>query len=67
MAHECGWPGCKKETDLWGCREHWYRLPPQLRQRLMKEYVGGRVFKTAEYNGVIKEIEQFIATHGGKV
>ena len=66
MAHPCNWPKCSKETDYLMCSTHWYRLPPQLRQRLMKEYVGKRFYRTEAYNQVVKEIEAFVASHGDK-
>lgn len=65
MAHACNWLGCKLETDLHMCKKHWYKVPPQMRQRLMANYVKGKVFKTAEYNVVVKEIESWVSTHRG--
>jgi hypothetical protein len=64
VAHPCNWPGCRKETDLYACKGHWYKIPPAMRQRLMANYIKGKVFKTKEYNEVVKEIELFISTHG---
>jgi hypothetical protein len=38
--HECHWPGCNIQVApaLWGCREHWYRLPHILRTRIWASY-----------------------------
>jgi hypothetical protein len=32
----CRWAGCDKQASQasWGCRHHWYQLPPGLRSRL---------------------------------
>lgn len=33
MSHRCAWPGCERIVgdDLWGCKQHWYALPNDLR------------------------------------
>lgn len=33
---QCRWSGCGRRASRaeWGCREHWFRLPPSLRNRL---------------------------------
>lgn len=38
--HACNWPTCPKRVpvDMWGCRDHWFRLPPEIRRRIWKEY-----------------------------
>lgn len=43
-SHECHWPGCARQVPpaLWGCREHWYKLPKQLRDAIWKEYRPGQ-------------------------
>jgi hypothetical protein len=42
--HECGWPPCDRQVPLamWGCREHWYRLPRDLRTRIWAAYTPGQ-------------------------
>ena len=33
--HSCPWPGCEERVPrhLWGCRDHWFALPRDLRQQ----------------------------------
>lgn len=42
--HECHWPGCPVQVPpaLWGCREHWYRLPKRLRDQIWITYRPGQ-------------------------
>lgn len=42
--HSCHWPGCDKQVPpaMWGCREHWYRLPAELRQLIWEAYRPGQ-------------------------
>lgn len=37
--NECGWPGCNVvvERSLWACRDHWQRLPVEIRDRMMSQ------------------------------
>ena len=44
MTHTCHWPGCGKSVPprLWGCREHWFRLPKALRDRIWATYRPGQ-------------------------
>lgn len=44
MTHHCHWPGCKREVPprLWGCREHWFRLPKTLRDWIWATYIPGQ-------------------------
>lgn len=69
-AHTCHWPGCPKAVPpkLWGCREHWYRLPQALRSRIWATYVPGQeVTKTpsAAYLAAADAVDQWIREHGG--
>jgi hypothetical protein len=43
-AHTCHWPGCEQRVPprMWGCREHWYRLPEGLRKRIWAAYRPGQ-------------------------
>lgn len=38
--HNCNWPRCptKVPTDMWGCRTHWYQLPPEIRRPIWRTY-----------------------------
>lgn len=42
--HLCHWPGCGKPVSprLWGCREHWFRLPKLIRDRIWSAYRPGQ-------------------------
>ncbi len=44
MKHLCHWSGCKTEVPpkLWGCREHWFKLPIQIRDAILREYRPGQ-------------------------
>lgn len=44
MKHTCHWPGCPREVppSMWGCREHWYKLPKPLRDGIWKYYRPGQ-------------------------
>lgn len=43
-SHTCHWPGCGKQVPpaMWGCREHWFRLPKSLRDGIWQEYRPGQ-------------------------
>ena len=38
--HACHWPGCLRQVPpaLWGCAQHWYRLPLALRNKIWAAY-----------------------------
>lgn len=44
VPHKCHWPGCEQyvSPELWGCLEHWGRLPAQLRDAILREYRPGQ-------------------------
>lgn len=47
----CNWPGCHDvaaEMPFWACREHWHRLPENLRRDLIRAYPG-----TLDYRNVL--------------
>jgi hypothetical protein len=69
--HECHWPGCDKQVPpaLWGCREHWYKLPKPLRDRIWKTYQPGQektMTPSREYVQVAREAQEWIAAHYGE-
>ncbi len=43
-AHGCHWPGCKRQVApaYWGCTEHWYKLPADIRRRIWAAYDPGQ-------------------------
>lgn len=63
--HTCHWPGCDKRVPpaMWGCRQHWYRLPLKLRNRIWATYVPGQeITKTPSraYLDAAKEAQDWI-------
>ena len=42
--HTCHWPGCGRAVPprMWGGREHWFRLPLELRDRIWSTYRPGQ-------------------------
>lgn len=42
--HACHWPGCGKQVKpaMWGCFEHWHRLPQRIRNAIMTAYRPGQ-------------------------
>lgn len=69
MSHTCHWTGCQREVPpaMWGCREHWFKLPKPLRDAVWREYrVGQEITKTpsARYLAVAALVQGWIA---GKV
>jgi len=44
MIHTCHWPGCGKRVPprMWGCKPHWFKLPPPIRRRIWATYVPGQ-------------------------
>lgn len=69
--HHCHWPGCDKRVPpaAWGCRKHWYMLPPPLRAKVWRAYRPGQEdTKTPSraYVAVAREVQDWIAAnHGG--
>jgi hypothetical protein len=66
MRHTCHWPGCPREVRpaLWGCPEHWFKLPLALRRAILKHYVPGQeISKTpsAEYLATARLVQGWIA------
>src|SRR5439155_10581571 len=66
--HLCHWPGCTRQVPpaKWGCPEHWYKLPPNLRARIWRAYQlgqeeGGR--PSQAYLVVAREAQEWIAQH----
>lgn len=62
----CGWYGCGVEVDakLWGCRDHWFKLPPDIRRRIMAHYRDGqevgKVPPSHEYMSAITDAARWI-------
>ena len=65
--HDCHWPGCGKQVPpaMWGCKQHWFRLPSILRAKIWRAYKPGqeeRMDPSAEYLAVADEVQKWIAT-----
>ncbi|MFZ0269904.1 hypothetical protein [Caulobacter sp.] len=63
--HHCHWPGCTKQVPpaMWGCKPHWFQLPPQLQRRIWRCYVPGQEITgrpSAEYVAVAREAQAWI-------
>ena len=66
--HHCHWPGCEKQVPpaMWGCREHWFRLPKRLRDRIWETYEPGQeidMTPSEEYLAVATEVQEWIRDH----
>jgi len=69
--HECHWPGCTSQVPpaMWGCRGHWFRLPPSLRSKVWAAYVPGQETTgtpSPEYIAVAREVERWILENGDR-
>lgn len=44
MKHLCHWPGCPLAVPprMWGCAQHWFRLPAHIRAEILRTYVRGQ-------------------------
>lgn len=42
--HHCHWPGCPKQVPpaMWGCHQHWYKLPARIRAQIWRTYQIGQ-------------------------
>ena len=63
--HHCHWPGCNKSVPpaMWGCRQHWFKLPLRLRNRIWATYRPGQEvtkMPSREYMVVAQEVQDWI-------
>jgi hypothetical protein len=68
--HHCHWPGCERQVPpaMWGCREHWYRLPKSLRDRIWRAYRPGQEkdqTPSREYVQVARDVQDWIERQPG--
>lgn len=66
--HGCHWPGCDASVPpaMWGCKKHWFMLPPALRRRVWHAYAPGQeISKTPseDYMEVAHEVQDWIAAN----
>lgn len=63
-AHTCHWPDCKRPVPeaMWGCLQHWRRLPHVLRNKIWETYVPGQEVRkdpSEDYLVVALEIQEW--------
>ena len=60
MKHKCFHPACDKmvATDLFGCREHWYALPPDMRSEIYRVYREWKSKRSMYHYRRMKEVQQ---------
>ncbi len=65
----CPWPGCPKSTKASHlmCREHWYALPFEIRERILATFRPGQTVLTAspEYLDALRDALHYAAQQGG--
>lgn len=64
--HTCHWPGCGKAVPpkLWGCKDHWFKLPKHLRDAIWANYRPGQEIDkqpSREYVDVAIQVQHWIA------
>lgn len=67
-AHGCHWPGCTQQVPpaMWGCKEHWFRLPKRLRDRIWATYRPGQevsLTPSAEYIEAAEDVQNWVEEH----
>lgn len=63
--HTCHWPGCNKQVPpaMWGCKQHWFKIPQGLRNRIWATYKPGQeitMTPSDAYINVVRQVEQWI-------
>lgn len=63
--HTCHWPGCKRQVPpaMWGCKQHWFKLPANLRARIWATYRPGQEITQSPslaYMDAAKAVQQWI-------
>ena len=60
MKHQCHWPGCKKEVPpkLWGCSEHWFKLPRAIRRKIWATYKPGQEIRKDPSKNYLKVADE---------
>ena len=63
--HTCHWPGCGKQVPpaMWGCKQHWFKLPKYLRDRVWATYRAGQEETSTPskaYTHVAREVQDWI-------
>lgn len=68
--HTCHWPGCSRAVPpaMWGCREHWYRLPQHLRNQIWRTFRPGQEISKSpnrEYIEAARAVQLWIKENAG--
>jgi hypothetical protein len=63
--HGCHWPGCTIQVPpaVWGCRKHWYMLPPAIRNAIWHAYTPGQevaLNPSEEYIAIAERAQKWI-------
>lgn len=66
--HTCHWPGCGRQVppSLWGCKEHWFKLPAEVRRRIWETYRPGQEIDctpSEAYVVAARAAQRWIAAH----
>ena len=66
--HTCHWLSCNVAVPprLWGCKTHWFMLPPQLRSRIQAAYHPGQEIDkkpSREYLDAAQAVQDWIRQH----
>jgi hypothetical protein len=69
-SHQCHWPGCNKQVPpaMWGCKQHWFKLPRALRNKIWRTYRPGQendLDVSADYIAAAREVQEWIAKAEG--
>lgn len=67
----CYWPHCpeKVQPSILCCREHWYKLPKELRDRIWAAYRPGQEsdgLLSREYVIALQDVRKFAAAADGR-
>lgn len=64
MTQFCRWPGCNRQvlTDLWGCPEHWFKLPAHIRRQILSTRQLGETSPTSPYVKALDAAKEWIYT-----
>jgi hypothetical protein len=65
--HHCHWPGCGKAVPpaMWGCKQHWLKLPLHLRNKIWASYRPGQEIEkriSGSYYDAATEVQSWIRT-----
>ncbi|MDP2214752.1 hypothetical protein [Phenylobacterium sp.] len=70
-SHHCHWPGCDAQVPpaKWGCKRHWFALPPQIRAKIWNAFRPGQEVDqrpSRQYVEAAREAQSWIAAHLAK-